>query len=76
MPVLSLDVDPNGIIEKHGLGFISDSVENMLRKIIFCLSNVGEYGSITDQVRQYADKNHSISTMSDNFLNVVLERTC
>ncbi len=71
VPVFSLDVDPNGIVEKNGLGYISTDLGYLLDKIRSLQQDPHEYKTISDRVLNYADTNHSITVMTENFLSVL-----
>jgi hypothetical protein len=72
VPVFSLGVDPNGVIQNNELGFLSDSVGGLLDNILSLLHNPDEYGSLADSVKTYSNIHHTISVIADNFLKVVI----
>jgi glycosyltransferase involved in cell wall biosynthesis len=71
VPIFSLEVDPNGIVEKNGLGYISTDLGYLLNNIRSLQQDPHEYKTISERVLNYADTHHSIAVMTENFLSVV-----
>ncbi|WDP90545.1 MAG: glycosyltransferase family 4 protein [Desulfobacter sp.] len=63
VPVVSLSVDPDGIIEKRGLGLYSGSFTQLIKDIKSLISDSHRLQQIGENARKYATQYHSI----DNF---------
>ncbi len=73
IPVLSFNINPDQIIIKNNLGFVVNSIKDAKRKSIDLLTNVDLYKEISKNVLDYANKNHTIEKMTDNFLKNLIE---
>jgi len=71
VPVVTLEVDPDGIIEKHKLGKVSRDVRGMLDSLIELSKDNAAYKQISEEAIHYAKEKHSISAMVENFLNIL-----
>jgi len=71
VPVITLGVDPDGVIQKYKLGFVAKNVGAMLKVIDSLLKNVPEYIAFSARVFEYARSHHSIERMADDFLRVL-----
>ena len=67
VPVLSLGSDPDGVISRHGLGFVCETIDKM-SEIITRTCDEMAYDEISRKVRDYSVKNHSVQQMADRFL--------
>jgi glycosyltransferase involved in cell wall biosynthesis len=74
-PVVTLHCDPDGVIEKHKLGFHSRSFDQMVKDVRFLIENDNIRKDIGACARRYAMENHSIEksaeTMNDLFLKLL-----
>lgn len=71
IPVLSIDVDPDGIIQANKLGFVCKSIKEIKEKIIFLRKNKEKYVAISSRARGYAIRNHSLNKMSEIFIKSI-----
>jgi glycosyltransferase involved in cell wall biosynthesis len=71
VPVITLGVDPDGIIRKHKLGFVAKDEEEMLRIINSLFLNSQEYAALSARVFDYARSHHSVEKMGDHFLSIL-----
>ena len=62
-PVVSLTVDPNHIIQRHGLGKVSRTVAQAISDIRILLDSDQERETISCRARQYVAKNHSANAV-------------
>lgn len=53
-PVVSLNVDPDGVIEQYGMGYHSRSLEQMLKDIAHLLENPSLQEQMGERGREYA----------------------
>ena len=68
IPCFVLGADPNDIISKNNLGFNCRTLQEMQSKIEMILENKSIFTKISNNAKNYARQNHSISMMTDNFL--------
>lgn len=71
VPVVTLGVDPDGVIQKNNLGFVAKNVEEMLKIISSLFENIQEYIALSARVFEYARSHHSVEKMGDHFLSVL-----
>jgi glycosyltransferase involved in cell wall biosynthesis len=71
VPVITLGVDPDGVIDKHKLGYVARDERGILNHLIFLMNDRTTYKEIAENASRYAQEKHSISAMTDNFLNVL-----
>ncbi|WP_445871573.1 glycosyltransferase family 4 protein [Candidatus Jordarchaeum sp.] len=71
IPVITLGVNPDGIIEKYYLGYVASDEKEALKFLIFLIGNPDNYKRISKNAFFYASKNHSIKVAADNFLKTL-----
>jgi len=71
VPVLSLGADPDNIIQKYKLGYVCKNIENIWQTLNHLLDNNKEYFEIARRAREYAERNHTIDNMTNDFLEIV-----
>ncbi len=71
VPVVTLSVDPDGVIQKFGLGYLAQNVQAIFDYINHLAADRDEYAEIADRILRYAQEKHSISAMAGNFLNAI-----
>jgi len=73
IPIISLNVDPDGIISKHNLGYISKNFD----KMIFDIKNLLENKKLREEMgkngRKYIEDNHDMKKIVDRYENVIKE---
>ncbi len=67
VPVVSLNVDPDGIISKYRLGYHSKTFEQMLDDIKRLLNDTKLLKIMGDNGRKYVEENHDIIKIADNY---------
>ena len=70
VPVVSLNVDPDDILLREGIGFKSGTFENLCRDVMTLIGDKDMRDTMGQRARLYAINNHSIETV-DNPLSVV-----
>jgi glycosyltransferase involved in cell wall biosynthesis len=69
-PVLSLNVDPDGVIAGHGLGLHARNMERMRDWLTDMASNRGALASIGQKARQFAERHYSM-TNAERFTQII-----
>ncbi|MDD4874355.1 MAG: glycosyltransferase family 4 protein [Dehalococcoidales bacterium] len=69
-PVVSLNIDPDDVIKKNGLGFHSMNFEQMVSDIKKLLENDGLRKYYGINCRQYAEENHNIKKVVEKHIEV------
>lgn len=72
VPVVSLHVDPDNVINKEKLGYRAGSFDDLVKKIEYLIKNSDERIDIGINTRNYAKKIHSL----ENFQKIINEFTC
>lgn len=61
-PIVSLNVDPDGIIQKNGVGYYADgNITTMISQINLLLDNDSIYNQSSSAAKAYVQKNHDIN---------------
>jgi glycosyltransferase involved in cell wall biosynthesis len=71
LPVVSLNVDPSGIISKNKIGFYSKAFPQMVSDIKQLLDNKELLSEMAQNARAYAAKNHDIKVVAERYLEVL-----
>jgi glycosyltransferase involved in cell wall biosynthesis len=66
-PVISLKIDPDGIIERHGLGKVSGNVEQTISDIRGLMQSVEERDTIASRAKEYVVRSHSPAAVIRQF---------
>jgi glycosyltransferase involved in cell wall biosynthesis len=69
-PVVSLDVDPDNLLEKEGIGYCSGSFEKLTSDMRVLLEDEEKRRLIGKRARQYAIENHDITRIGKSYLNL------
>lgn len=71
IPVVSLNCDPDGSIEKYDLGFYSRSMEQMVKDIEILIGNDGIRYQKGINGRKYLENFHDIKKTADQFYQLI-----
>ncbi len=71
VPVVSLHVDPDAVLSREGIGFRSDTLENLHRDIAGLISDPAQRETMGQRAKSYAMKDHSIESLTDRFLGAI-----
>lgn len=71
IPTIVFGADPDDVIVDNNLGFNVDTIQNAEDKLSILLNDKLLYSDISYNAEQYAKKNHTISTMTDHFINTL-----
>ncbi len=71
--VFSLEVDPDDLIRNNKLGYVAGDIDNILQTLVSLSNKTQDFIEMSKRVIQYANKNHSIQRMTDNFLDIVMK---
>lgn len=65
VPVVSLHVDPDGVIEREALGFCSGSVHQLAKDVDLLVADTTKRNQMGERAREYATKNYSMQNVHD-----------
>ena len=71
IPVVSLNVDPDGIISKYKLGYHSKTFDQMLDNIKTLLNDKELCKTMGENGRKYVEENHDIREIADQYENLI-----
>jgi glycosyltransferase involved in cell wall biosynthesis len=71
VPVLTLGIDPDGLLREHGLGRVAADVDEMASQLRALLADPAGYGRTADRVVAYARERHTVERVADSFLDAV-----
>jgi glycosyltransferase involved in cell wall biosynthesis len=66
-PVISLGIDPGGVIERHGLGLVAANVESAVAAIRSLVTSLQRRQAVGARARQYIAENHSETAVINAF---------
>ena len=69
-PVVSMDVDPDNLLETEGIGYCSGSFEKMVSDVRDLLEDETKRGLMGKKARQYAIENHDITRIGKSYLDL------
>ena len=69
-PVITLSADPDGILEREGIGKRTDTVENMISVIRSLLGDTARLRDMGARAREYAKKEHDIDVIGNRHLEL------
>jgi glycosyltransferase involved in cell wall biosynthesis len=72
VPVVSLQVDPDSVLEKEGIGFCSGSFDQLVKDTQKLITDDKLRNEMGERARAYAIKNHSLKNM-DKILDLMAE---
>ncbi len=72
VPVISLAVDPDNVIEENSLGFLAKDVSIIYDIIKFYRNKLDKYREISETVLSYSRLHYSVIKMTDRFLETIL----
>ena len=70
IPVVTLNVDPDDLLEKKKIGFHSRSFDQMVKHIRYLIENEDERREMGKRAREYAIENHSIEKIGKKYLEI------
>ena len=70
VPVISFGLIPN-VIKNHTLGFTVQNIDEAEKKIQEMLLNQPGYCQLSKSIKEYAERNHSLEQMTDNFIKYI-----
>jgi glycosyltransferase involved in cell wall biosynthesis len=71
IPVISLNIDPDGIISKYKLGYCSKNFDQMLENIKTLLEDKELLRIMGENGRKYVEENHDIKKIVDQYENLI-----
>ena len=71
VPVLTMGVDPDGIIREHDLGDVARSVDELCANLSDLLADPSGYARIAENVAAFARERFTVERVADCFLDAV-----
>mgnify|MGYP001143876555 CR=1 FL=1 len=71
VPTVVFGADPNEVIQKNNLGYVTDNVDDARNFINSLFEDFGSYETMSENVKRYAIDNHTIDKMTDSFLKSI-----
>jgi len=71
IPVVSLNVDPDGIISKYKLGYHSKTFDQLIDNIMALLQNKKLRQMMAENGRKYVEENHDIKRVADRYEEMI-----
>lgn len=68
-PTIALEFDPDGIIEREGIGFKSGTIEQMEKDLRFLMENPDILAAMGKKARQWALSNHQMAVNGPKYEN-------
>ncbi len=66
-PVVSLHVDPDGLIQRYGFGRLSSTLEQMCADVEELMEDEVKRATAGRLAKKYVEKNHSVETIVDQY---------
>ena len=70
-PTVSLNIDPDGVIEKYKLGKLSGSFEQLVKDVRSLMEDPGLRRQIGVNAREYTKNKHSETVITDQYISLV-----
>lgn len=71
-PVLSLSVNPDGVLEKYGVGYCANNCfESLIRYLTLLTDDKNLYEATAGNAFEYSRKYHDIKTICDQFSRII-----
>ncbi len=71
-PVVSLTVDPDGVIEKYKAGLHSKNFEQMTKDVRMLLTNKSKCGELSENGHKYVKENHDVKIVAEKYKELFL----
>jgi glycosyltransferase involved in cell wall biosynthesis len=71
VPVLTLGIDPDGILREHGLGRVAMTVDEMASHLRDLLADPAGYARMADHVATFARERYTVGRVADSFLDAL-----
>ena len=71
LPVVSLNVDPDGVITRHSLGFVSKTIDQMVKDIEYLCDDKHKTAELGLGCRDFVVKNHNIDIMAERINDIL-----
>lgn len=72
-PVVSLMVDPDGVIVRHNLGRVSGTLENMVHDILELHGDAEQRDTLGENAHRYAYEYHSLDSAVQGYCDLLVE---
>ena len=69
VPVLTLEIDPDGVIARNDLGIVRNDIAGLLGAASSLSGDIARYTEMSNNAVRYAAANHSVEKMADRFID-------
>lgn len=69
-PVVSMHVDPDGVIGRHGLGLVSGSLEQLAKDVRRLYEDAEGCAQLSRNAMSYVRNNHSLTAVVDRYIEL------
>jgi len=70
VPTITIEIDPDGIIEGNGIGIVCGSFENLVKEVRNICSNVKIRDEMSDRAFRYVRENHRIEDRAQDYMDL------
>ncbi len=70
VPVVTIEIDPDGILEKNGIGIVTGSFERLVEAVRSIRSNGAMRSEMSARAIRYARANHDIRDRGDDYIRL------
>ena len=67
LPVFTIEIDPDSIIENNGIGFAAGSFERLLTEVKALIADPARRDAMSSRALEYVRKNHDIREQGDRY---------
>src|SRR5690606_17231655 len=77
VPIVSLNVDPDGMLTEHGAGICCHgSLEMMVQSLIGAIGRGADYDRMSDRARRYVQQHHELARCTEQLAALLCEIAC
>ncbi|MBN1164765.1 MAG: glycosyltransferase family 4 protein [Candidatus Krumholzibacteriota bacterium] len=69
-PTFTLEIDPDGIISKNGIGAVTGDLEEMVRALNLLVRNPERRDEMSIRARRYVEREHDIRDRGDDYIRL------
>lgn len=70
LPVFTMEIDPDSIIENNGLGFMAGDFESLVTEVKAIIADTARRDAMSSRALEYVRKNHDIREKGDQYIEL------